>query len=61
MHISMNSAGHENEEYPVESHVAGIFQYIVVRVTHHVDVAITWRILGAERSKGGLGMHTITD
>ena len=44
---------------PVESHVTRIFKNIVVRVSHHCDVAMPWGSLGAQGMKSMLRVSTI--
>ena len=48
------------EPYPVEGHVTGILKYVVVRMTHDVDVLATRRALWTKREKCMLGMGRTT-
>ena len=44
---------------PVESHVGSVLQNVVVRVAHHLDVAVAGGALGAQGLEGVLGVLRI--
>lgn len=45
---------------PVEGHVAHVLEYVMIRVSEDVNVAVAWIALGAQRSECMLGMRRVT-